>query len=179
MVRNVTIVHVEDEFADLVNTWPRRVSNLLNAYLRETVNCSEITRPNRRTLENAGTDNIDVREFVAPNNNGHLFRYIFIGDIEIPDGIKTYLGEVNLFVVDVLRDSRDGNGQKITALQSIASAKRFGAHDKYIVVFTALQGLHLKDIEEKYPDVRIISKLRSEDLEGIFLDIIKESTKDA
>jgi len=177
MPSDVAIIHFDDEYSKMLNLLSRRFSRLVYIYHRKKFGSATVQNPRPRNLDELGQD-AEAREFDSPADNGQMFSYIFLGSVDAPSDLKKYFTKSTLFVVDVLRYEPGTFDQKLTAAESIESLIKLGVDLNSIVVFTALQGASLVQLKSKYPQVEIISKLNSGDLDKRLLDIVEASLSD-
>ena len=103
---------------------------------------------------------------------GVKIRYIFSAAAQIPAGLVQYICPEPYYIIDVLREREDRQGLASTAEESILSALEHGGNLKAMAIYTASQGRDHQEIEAKYPEVRIVSKVNPSDLNNIIGDFL-------
>lgn len=178
MAIDVTVIHIDDEFTDLVNLWPRRFSRLAYAYHKERADPAVVSDPKVKSLNGAGRADIVAREFTSPALPKQMYTYIFVGEATVPASLASYITPCTLFVIDVLRTRTSECKSGMSARESIESIKQLGVRESQMVLFTALQGSDLLEIQKEYCDIELISKLRSQSLDLRLLKLVQMSTRD-
>ncbi len=169
MNRNMTIVHMDDEYVNMISIYPMDFSYIVCIHWIENENlldahCIADEVPNAFAEET----NTKMYQFHCPNNSGATYRYLFCGGTELPESANEFLTDsLNIFVVDILRQSSSGTGGEVVAQQTIDGLKaNNGAQATDIILFTALQGPETEKIVKDNPGVELIRKLDVEALES-------------
>ncbi len=175
MTRNVSVVHVEDEHASLIATMALKLCGLVNTAISERTGEDGDYDTISKSFDELEGFNCSCRELVSVSGRDQTFRYIMIGDVEIPSAVQALLLDHTLFIIDVLRDKQDVADCQQAALQSIESAFALGGNSNNTIIYTALQGTDLSKIRAEHPDLTIVSKAGQKNINSHFSSLINKS----
>lgn len=154
MPRDICIVHIEDEFAQM-QPFPSKMRDYVEQYWNDQDGSDSFT-----TMKRIHTsDEFVVFEIACPRGTGQRIRYIFVGPEVIPEAVKEHMCAHPRFIIDVLRPSKDAQYLFSTAAESIRSAIGFGATLDDITIYTACQGRELQKLREEHDGLKCISKV--------------------
>lgn len=181
MARNLTIVHMDDEYADMISIYPMTFSFLVCTHWIESEGRDDAYCMAEEVRDAfPGEDHVKLFQFDCPVQSGAVYRYIFCGGTELPKKSNDMIRDCHtLFIVDILRQSSSGTGAEVVAQTIIDGLKQNnGALTADITLFTALQGPEAERIVNDNPGIDLIRKLDVEALESRLEQVFKASLKD-
>lgn len=173
MPADICIVHVEDEFTQM-KSFPSKMKDYVEQFHNDAVGGDNFTS----MKELKDPDNLDpgwvVYDIKSPVDDDRKIRYIFIAGKTISEKPAEYFVGSPHFIIDVLRPSADSQKLFATGSESIVSAMTHGGCAETITIFTACQGSDLIALTSDYPDIQIISKANSQELNRLISRIVVE-----
>lgn len=180
-MKNLSIIHIEDEFEEF-ESFVAHAAFWLEEYWEDQGNDCVTAKTRRLDTCKEPVANWVVYQISTAIEPSHLVNYIFIRDKEIPEEVIKHFFDDKAFILDVLRPKPGQTKLSASVVESLDSIDKYlmkvdGETDfGNVVMFTAHQGSDLDGLARALP--RKISKASAFELEEFLATILFKAVAD-